>query len=144
MFIPILINTGLFLSLSALHVYWALGGKWGLSVSIPKHPEGDQTFHPGIVSTLIVALGLAGFAAITFANSAFIHLPFEPATIRYATYGIAGIFILRAIGDGKYVGFTKRVKHTDFASYDDKYFSPLCVGISVLSLLIAFFSHTTP
>ena len=49
---------------------------------------------------------------------------------------IAGIFILRAIGDFRYVGFFKSVKQSAFARADSRYYSPLCLLIGVLGIMI--------
>ncbi|MEM6843120.1 MAG: DUF3995 domain-containing protein [Bacteroidota bacterium] len=46
------------------------------------------------------------------------------------------IFILRALGEFNYVGFFKRVKNTEFARADSRIFSPLCLGIGVIGILI--------
>jgi hypothetical protein len=57
----------------------------------------------------------------------------------WATYGywfIPSVFILRAIGEFNYVGFFKKIKHTEFAKADSKIFSPLSLGIGAVGLLI--------
>jgi hypothetical protein len=51
---------------------------------------------------------------------------------------IAIIFLIRAIGDFRYVGFLKKIKNTKFAKKDTKYYSPLCSLISVLAFIIYF------
>lgn len=48
------------------------------------------------------------------------------------------VFLLRAIGKGKYVGFFKKIKHTRFAKQDTAFYSPLCVWISLIFLLASF------
>ena len=54
----------------------------------------------------------------------------------YGYYFLAGIFILRAIGDFKYVGFFKKVKNTPFAKLDSKFYSPLCLLIGLAFIWI--------
>lgn len=49
---------------------------------------------------------------------------------------IAIIFLLRAMGDFNYVGFFKKVRETDFAINDSKYYSPLCLGLGLLGIAI--------
>jgi hypothetical protein len=51
---------------------------------------------------------------------------------------IPAIFLIRAIGDFKYVGFTKKVKSSTFAELDTKFFSPLCLVIAALGFAIEF------
>jgi hypothetical protein len=47
-------------------------------------------------------------------------------------------FLMRAVGAGGLVGFTKRVRGTSFARWDTRLFSPLCLALSYGSLWIAF------
>ena len=48
--------------LAAIHVYWAVGGKWGAAQVFPKL-EGKPAFRPGPAPTLAVA-GLLLFACL--------------------------------------------------------------------------------
>ena len=57
----------------------------------------------------------------------------------YGLYVVASIFLIRAIGDFNYVGFFKKVTTTEFAINDTKYFSPLCLFLGVVGLLIEVF-----
>ena len=52
--------------------------------------------------------------------------------------GLAAIFVLRALGDFQYVGFSKRIRGTQFAHWDDRIFSPLCLLIAACMLLFAW------
>ena len=113
------------LALSALHVYWALGGRWGSSVTIPVI-NGRPSFQPGPAATLFVAALLAVAAAIVLAR---------------ATWGvraIALVFLLRAAGDFRLFGFFKRVTDTPFAHMDTWVYSPLCLLLAVLAAVLAF------
>ncbi len=49
---------------------------------------------------------------------------------------IASIFIIRAIGEFNYVGFFKKIKYTQFGRNDTKYYSPLCLIIGILTIII--------
>jgi hypothetical protein len=49
---------------------------------------------------------------------------------------IAGVFMLRAIGEFKYVGFFKKVRKTAFGLNDTKFYSPLCLLIGLLMMII--------
>ncbi len=125
----------IFLFLSAIHIYWAAGGKWGVSVAIPKTNENNIVFQPGIIATLIVAVGLLGFAVISLGNLGLFDAFVEKKWIIYATYAIIGIFILRGIGDFKYAGLARKIKNTDFAKFDKMYFTPLCFLVALLAFL---------
>ena len=48
----------IFLVLSSIHVYWLLGGKWGLAAAVPTNVGGQSLFSPGPGATLVVAGGL--------------------------------------------------------------------------------------
>jgi hypothetical protein len=133
------INTIIFLFISGLHFYWAFGGKWAMGAVIPTKPESqEKMFQPGIIATLIVAIGLLLFACVMLSNSGWFDFYINRKYIHYATMAIAAIFLLRAIGDFKYAGFFKRIKDTEFAKNDTKIYSPLCFTISVLAFIIVY------
>ncbi|KRE83053.1 hypothetical protein ASG89_13045 [Paenibacillus sp. Soil766] len=50
-------------------------------------------------------------------------------------YVSATFLVLRAIGDFKYLGFFKKVKHTSFSYYDTRFYSPLCLFLAISFLL---------
>ncbi|MBD0286862.1 MAG: DUF3995 domain-containing protein [Flavisolibacter sp.] len=137
----IYINTLIFLALAFLHVYWALGGKRASTAALPSKPGAGPVFIPSRVGTLVIAVGLFLFAGITISNSGFFNPPVSSKYIRYATFGIAIIFLLRAIGDFKYVGLTKGIKNTAFARKDNSVFTPLCIVLTLFSFLIAVSSQ---
>jgi hypothetical protein len=120
-------NIIIFTLIAVIHVYWAFGGKWGGEHVIPKL-EGKSTFEPGLVATLIVAVGLLGFAAVHARVLGCCDIGSD-YYVGVLILIIAGIFLLRAIGDFKYVGFFKKRKDSTFATYDSKYYSPLCLII---------------
>lgn len=129
----------IFLLLSCIHVYWAFGGKWGENSVIPTTNKEEKAVMPGIIPTLIVALGLLCFAFIVLVHVSEIstNMPGWLTLIyRYGLWVIAGIFILRSIGDFRYIGFFKKIKNTPFGKSDTKYFSPLCLLIGVLTLIL--------
>jgi hypothetical protein len=132
----VLINTTLFILLSFLHFYWALGGNWGMEGVLPSLSEGRKVFKPGLYGTLGVgaAMGIAAF--ITMCNTGIFDLYLNHNFICYATIAIGVVFCLRAIGDFRYVGFFKKATGTLFAKNDTYYYSPLCLLIAVISFLI--------
>lgn len=126
------------LSLIALvHVYWAFGGKRWLDVVAPKIPtkQNEAAFHPGMVATLVVAFGLGLFAMSIVQVMAWVDIS---ERLIYVAYGAAVIFLLRAIGEFKYLGFFKRIKDSGFAKMDTILYSPLCLflSLSIFSLLL--------
>ena len=129
----------IFLFLASIHIYWALGGRWGGEAAVPAKNENTKLFTPGPLPTLVVALGLLLLGSIILIKAGLIafHLPLS--IDRYAVWFIAAIFILRAFGDFRYVGFFKRITKTVFAQNDTRYYSPLCMVIGILAIILALY-----
>lgn len=127
-----------FLVLSGFHFYWIFGGTWGVKKVIPTKTNGVNSFTIPKFGTLIVALVLVVFGLVYLAKSEFITIPYS--FTKYAYWCIPAIFILRGIGEFKYVGFFKTIKNTEFAKADTKLFSPLCIMIGFIGFIIQFIS----
>ena len=128
----------IFLFLSSLHFYWALGGKWGYGAVLPtKHDKTDQkALNPGIIATLIVAFGLLAFGLLPLIITGTIPFELPHWLDKSGLWIIAGIFGIRAIGEFRYVGFFKKYKNTKFGRNDTKYYSPLCLLISLTAFAL--------
>lgn len=140
-----IINTTIFLAISALHFYWAFGSLLGKKIksseSVLPEVNGKSVFIPSTFATFVVAFGLLFFAKISsFGLIKDFGLNHFSPIIPYGNLTIAIIFLVRAIGDFKMVGFSKKIKGTKFAKNDSKYYSPLCLLISVLAFVI-FLNH---
>jgi hypothetical protein len=126
--------------LSLLHVYWAVGGKLGLHAALPgQMNHGESTskplFVPNTLMTFVVAGLLLASALIVLQAGRVLELfPSWMASLGIWTIGSA--FLLRSIGEFRYVGFFKRVKSTRFARMDTRVYSPftLFLGLSILWL----------
>ncbi len=127
--LPILLVTT-FAGLSGLHVYWACGGTWGKAAAVPAW-KGRAAFAPSPFATGMVALGLAGCAIVVAALAGWLLLPVGGGSIRGLGYALALLFLARAIGDFRLVGFFKRLRGTRFATLDTLVYSPLCLGLSL-------------
>ncbi len=136
MTILIVVNTILFASISMLHAYWALGGSVGKFAVLPSRSDGSLLFKPGIFSTWVVAVGLLIFAVVTLGNLSMQNW-IDSNYVRSGTGFIAAIFLLRAIGDFKFIGFFKRINGTAFARNDTRIYSPLSFTMGIISLTIA-------
>lgn len=127
----------IFLFISSIHFYWAFGGKWGSDAVLPtKDDNNTNVLNPSILPTLIVAFGLFGFGLFILVTSGLITFSTPQWLSKYGLWIIAGIFTLRAIGDFNYVGFFKKIKQTKFGKNDTKYFSPLCLTIGILTIIL--------
>lgn len=95
-----------------------------------------------MVAALIIALGLLLLALITIGNKGLFGKYSKDKYFRYGTLVIAVIFFLRAVGDYKFIGFFKTINSTRFAINDTEIFSPLCLFIALLSLIIFMLSKS--
>lgn len=126
----------LFLFLSSLHFYWAFGGRWGGQAVFPTKDENSKAVMPGTIPTLMVACGLLaiGFFVLIKTGQLDFHIPAILNT--YGLWVVGILFIVRAIGEFNYVGFFKKIRHTRFGQNDTKYYSPLCLLLGILTLLV--------
>ncbi len=123
--------------ISVIHFYWAFGGKRGVGGVIPTKTNEDKVIKPPVIATILVGLFLSFFALLYAEKLQFVSIKFLPNwIINNGVYTIAIIFLLRAIGDFNYVGFFKKIKTTQFAKSDTKYFSPLCLFLAIVGILI--------
>ncbi|MFS4466204.1 DUF3995 domain-containing protein [Maribacter sp. 2210JD10-5] len=128
----------IFIFLGSIHFYWLFGGKWGLEKALPTKEIGTKAIQPPKIATAIVGLGLISFGLFYLVKSGFITFQVPNWIIAYGSWIIPSIFILRAIGDFRYVGFFKKIKNTEFAKADSKWFAPLCLTIGIFGILILF------
>jgi len=144
MFVTILaiILVLIFTVLSLFHFYWLFGGTWGLNSVIPSKGSEAESLSIPPFATLVVALGLLFFGLLYVTKMAFPGLIsiIYPKWVHYAHWIIPSIFIIRAIGDFKYVGLFKSVKNTKFSKADSKLFAPLCLFIGIVGMLIQVMS----
>ncbi|MEO8539595.1 MAG: DUF3995 domain-containing protein [bacterium] len=118
--------------LSALHAYWAGGGTAFAEAAVPTRPsrsedEAEQPlFEPPRAATLTVASALA-VGALSVLITGF------TGRGKRLTRLVALAFSLRAMGDFRYVGLTKRVKGTRFARRDSRIYTPLCLAVASLA-----------
>jgi hypothetical protein len=135
MLVPLLLAAVL-VALSALHVFWAFGGRLATGTAIPE-VEGRPAFRPSPAATLVVAAGLLLAAGIALSRGEVLwpSLPGSPAHWGAIAFGV--VFVLRAIGEFRLVGFFKKVRDTPFARWDTRLFSPLSLSMGLAFLWIA-------
>jgi hypothetical protein len=126
----------IFLFLSALHIYWACGGRWGSQVTVP-YKGNRPLFTPSAQATVIVALLLLMAAAILLLRIAIpSNMTLEFIT-RCGAWVLTAVFVLRATGDFHWIGFFKTVRDTGFARLDTWLYSPLCLLLALGSAVAA-------
>ncbi len=126
-----------FLFLFLIHFYWGFGGKWGNQSVVPTKDDGVPLFIPKVTSTFIVAIGLFCFGVFYLIKEELIEINLPVWVNQYGFWILIFIFIIRSIGEFNYVGFFKKHKSSQFAINDTKYYSPLCLVIGILTLVLA-------
>jgi hypothetical protein len=92
---------------------------------------------PTAAQSFAVAAGLGVAALVIAAAAGWISVPVSAGLLRWAAYGVAAVFVLRAIGEFRHVGFFKRNRGSRFARLDSWLYSPLCVLIAAGAFLVA-------
>ena len=133
-FIPALLLSVIFLALGLIHFSWAVGSEWGMDAVLPTNLEGRRILDPGQIDSAIVGFGLFGFGLFYLCFTPLVDWSLPSWVTKYGGWIIPTIFLLRTVGDFKYVGLFKKIKNTRFAKMDDRLFSPLCLIISLLGL----------
>jgi flagellar biosynthesis protein FliQ len=123
--------------LSLLHLYWALGGRVGISAAVPEL-NGRKTLNPGSAITFTVAFGLAVASLLALLRANLVTLPIVPALIIHAgVWTLTAVFLLRAVGNFGTIGLFKSVRGTRFARLDSIYYSPLCLALGAGCMVLA-------
>ena len=124
------------IALGLIHFNWVVGGKFGFSESLPTNEKGERVLNPKKIDSAIVGFGLTAFGVFYLFRSGLLHYNFPEWILIYVGWIIPLIFLLRAVGEFRYIGFFKSVKHTDFGKLDTKFFSPLCLFIGIVGIVI--------
>ena len=122
--------------LGMIHLNWVIGGKFGYVESLPTKENGERVLNPKKIDSAIIGIGLIAFGIFYMIESGLIEYSLPEWIIKYGGWIIPIIFLLRAVGEFKYVGFFKSVRKTDFGKLDTKLFSPLCLIIGILGIII--------
>jgi len=130
----------IFLLLSAIHIYWGFGGKSGAVASIPSKENGKPVISPGKTDCFVVASGLFVFGLFVLIKAGIVLMVLPNWLSHYGLWAITTIFLIRAIGEFKYIGFFKKIKTTTFGQMDTKFYSPLCLIISFLGVILQYLS----
>lgn len=130
---------GVFMLLALVHVYWALGGQSVKIAAVPE-VEGRPAFVPSRLGTLGIALALLACAFLVAAASGIVLTPLPCRVLCWLMFALAFVFLARAVGDFRLVGFFKKVTGTRFARLDSAIFSPLCLAMSV-GIFVVWFTH---
>jgi hypothetical protein len=127
-------------AIAALHAYWAAGGLWPgtsraeLATIVVGNPR-MKDMPSGRLSAL-VALLIAGAAAWPLLLEPAVRDHLAPILAAAGSWVLAAVFLLRGIA-----GFTatmaKRHSAEPFASYNRRFYSPLCLALGTCFLILA-------
>ena len=126
-----LLVAGVLGALALAHFFWAFGGAGGFDAAIPQH-NGKPVFTPHPIATALVGCALLVAAAIVLGRIGFWGATWPRWIFQFGTWGLAGMFLLRGIGDFRYIGLFRRVRDTRFARWDARLFTPLCLLLAAL------------
>lgn len=126
----------IFAVISVFHFYWFFGGAWGAKHVIPSTNNSSKKVAIPKFVTLLVAIVFVGFSLVYLLKADLIIVEAPSFILDYGYWFISIIFIARAIGEFRFVGFFKKIKHTDFSKADSKIFSPLCIAIGIIGIVI--------
>ena len=134
--LPSLLLCTLFFILALIHFNWVFGGSWGFAASLPTKESGERVLNPKKIDSAVVGLGLLAFGVFYLLRTGLFSFELPSWLVTYGGWIIPAIFPLRAVGDFKYIGFFKKITRTPFGKLDTKFFSPLCLFIATLGVLI--------
>ena len=92
--------------------------------------------NPKLFECFVVAFGLLAFGLFILIKSQILSFDLPNWLMKYGLWFLSIVFIIRAIGEFKYIGFFKKIKTTKFGQLDTKYYSPLCLVISFLAIAL--------
>ncbi len=130
------ILTILFFVLAMIHFYWALGGQWGFENSLPSNEQGTKILNPKTIDSVLVGVVLLLFGFLYLFSMTLLKNKILILIRNIGLWAIPIFFLIRAIGDFKYVGFFKQIKGTSFANLDTTFYSPLCLIIGLIGFLL--------
>ena len=113
LFTLILLYRSVLTVLIIIHFYWAVGGTWRFANALPTNEVGERVLNPRKIDSAIIGTGLGLFLFYFLIYGQIIKVALHDWLMEYGVLTISGIFLLRAIGDFKYVGFFSFNWHTN-------------------------------
>lgn len=104
----------IFAALGLIHFNWVIGGEFSFEKSLPTKENGEKVLNPKKIESAVVGIGLIVFGVFYLIKSELLEFNIPDWIIKYGGWIIPTIFLLRAIGEFKYLGFFKKIKDTEF------------------------------
>ena len=129
------VTLGLFILISAFHIYMGFGGKINHRYVIPEFKGKPMPFHA--IAALPVAI-LLGFSALAFAHEASITGPIMYSILleKYLWLTGIGLLIRGLFGLIVFHLFHQLIDPTPFKTWDLRLYSPLCIYLGSHCLII--------
>ena len=124
------------LFLAGVHVYWALGGRWGTGATVPTI-GGRAVLNATPLACYVVALLLVLAAVVVCGRAGLFEAGAWSPYCGFGSWCLSALFFVRAVGDFRLCGFFKTVRGTAFAFWDSRLYSPLCLVLSLLAVRVA-------
>ena len=128
-------------AIAALHAYWASGGLWPSSnpadLSNIVVGRAGARIMPRPKLTALIAAMIAAAAAWPLLMSPLVGRYLAPELAALGSFALAAVFLLRGVA-GFMPWMAKRHSAEPFASYNRKYYSPLCLALGAGFLTLAF------
>ncbi|WP_199240635.1 DUF3995 domain-containing protein [Tamlana fucoidanivorans] len=100
MILSILLSA-ILVGLGMIHFNWAIGGTFGFAESIPTKENGQRVLNPKKIDSVMVAMGLTLFGMFYLLKSILLVLNLPQWLLKYGSWVIPKLFLLRASGDFK-------------------------------------------
>jgi hypothetical protein len=118
----------IFSALGLIHIYWAVTRRTARSAIVPT-TGGERAFEPSRGATLLVAAALGAAVVVIAGELGWIGTTLPRTVFRLMTFVISLLFLMRAIGDFRLVGFFKPASDSSFAYWDSRLFIALAAFI---------------
>lgn len=100
--------------------------------------------HPKPIDSVMVGIGLSAFGLFYVLLSGLVTLATPHWLTTYAAWIIPEVFVLRAIGEYRYVGFLKSVRQTAFEKLDTPLLPPFCLLVATAGILTQLLKDESP
>ena len=109
-----------------LHIYWALGGRWGYNAAVPRDSKGEIIV-PSAGAAILVAVLVFVAAAVLLVQSGLIPILL---LARIGAWICLVVFAVRGLASYVRVAITRRPEWRDLLLY-----APLCLFLALAFLL---------
>lgn len=103
-----------------------------------KKGEQQPIFKPRKLGTILVAVLILLASSMLIFQAGYLESLQTNTLTKIGSIVCATVFMIRAIGDFNYLGFFKKIKHSQFARYDTWIYSPLCLFLGLTYIILLF------